>query len=142
MQAPKKPHKFDVHSYASPTFCDQCGTMMYGVIRQGLQCGECHLNVHKRCQANVPPLCGTDHTERRGRIRLDISYTETTPLLASVIITVHEAKNLPPMDPNGLADPYVKIKLFPEAEDKKKDTKKKTATHNCTLNPTFNEQFK
>ena len=140
LQAPKKPHKFDVRSYTSPTFCDQCGTMMYGVIRQGLQCGECHMNVHKRCQANVPPLCGTDHTERRGRIQLSITYNEPTNTSVHIVITIHEAKNLPPLDPNGLADPYVKLKLFPEVE--KRDTKKKTNVQKSTLNPTFNEQFK
>lgn len=42
------PHRFSVHSYKRPTFCDHCGSMLYGLINQGLQCSVCKLNVHKR----------------------------------------------------------------------------------------------
>ncbi|XP_055926282.1 calcium-independent protein kinase C-like [Argiope bruennichi] len=52
------PHRFTVHNYKRPTFCDHCGSMLYGLFRQGLQCEACSMNVHKRCQKNVANNCG------------------------------------------------------------------------------------
>ena len=85
----------------------------------------CEMNVHKKCEETVPSLCGCDHTERRGRIHLEISAERGRMLTIKVglpalvkcchfpsimmFLKIKEACNLIPMDPNGLSDPYVKV---------------------------------
>ncbi|XP_045164698.1 protein kinase C delta type-like isoform X1 [Mercenaria mercenaria] len=54
------PHKFKVNNYMSPTFCDHCGTLLYGLFRQGLKCQVCSVNCHKKCEKFMPNLCGVN----------------------------------------------------------------------------------
>ncbi|XKL69676.1 hypothetical protein PGB90_007445 [Kerria lacca] len=52
-----KDHSLNVHSYKAPTFCDFCGEMLFGLVRQGLKCDACGLNFHKRCAFKIPNNC-------------------------------------------------------------------------------------
>ncbi|XP_004381660.1 serine/threonine-protein kinase D2 [Trichechus manatus latirostris] len=52
-----RPHALTVHSYRAPAFCDHCGEMLFGLVRQGLKCDGCGLNYHKRCAFSIPNNC-------------------------------------------------------------------------------------
>uniref|UniRef100_A0A8C4GLP6 Protein kinase C n=1 Tax=Dicentrarchus labrax TaxID=13489 RepID=A0A8C4GLP6_DICLA len=54
------PHRFRVYNYKSPTFCEHCGTLLWGLAKQGLKCEECSMNVHHKCQKKVANLCGVN----------------------------------------------------------------------------------
>lgn len=51
------PHTFLVHSYIRPTLCQICKKLLKGLFKQGLQCKDCHYNVHKKCVDKVPKDC-------------------------------------------------------------------------------------
>ncbi|KAJ8370548.1 hypothetical protein SKAU_G00105760 [Synaphobranchus kaupii] len=52
------PHRFKNNNYMSPTFCDHCGSLLWGLVKQGLKCEDCAMNVHHKCQTKVANLCG------------------------------------------------------------------------------------
>ncbi|XP_066536511.1 protein kinase D4 [Hoplias malabaricus] len=52
-----RPHSLVVQSYRTPTFCNHCGEMLWGLVRQGLKCEGCGLDFHKRCALMLPSDC-------------------------------------------------------------------------------------
>lgn len=65
-----RPHTLYVHSYKAPAFCDYCGEMLWGLVRQGLKCGGCGLNYHKRCAFKIPNNCSGVRKRRLSNVSL------------------------------------------------------------------------
>ena len=70
----------------------------------------------------------------RGSLRFSVQFF---PLENRLCVTILDAKDLPAMDSNGKADPYVELSVRPLGSSKKFQTEVK---NNC-LNPTFNQSF-
>uniref|UniRef100_A0A672GMX3 Protein kinase C n=1 Tax=Salarias fasciatus TaxID=181472 RepID=A0A672GMX3_SALFA len=86
------PHKFSIHNFKVLTFCDHCGSLLWGLLRQGLQCKVCKVNVHRRCESNVAPNCGVD---ARGIAKV----------LSDLGVTPDKISNSTPR-PDGLETPH------------------------------------
>nr|XP_047132575.1 serine/threonine-protein kinase D3 [Hydra vulgaris] len=61
-----RPHMLYVHSYKSPTFCDYCAVMLFGLVRQGLKCEGCNGNFHKKCAFKILNNCSGVQINRNG----------------------------------------------------------------------------
>ncbi|KAI9206137.1 integral peroxisomal membrane peroxin-domain-containing protein [Polychytrium aggregatum] len=57
-------HVFQLHSYLSPTNCDYCGHILWGLVHQGLQCTSCRMNVHPRCSGMVTHVACSSQSVR------------------------------------------------------------------------------
>lgn len=94
---PVRPHALTVHSYKSPTFCDYCGEMLFGLVRQGLKCEDCGLNFHKRCAIKIPNNCSQNCVEskRRSSSTLHVPHsTSETGSTSSLISTTDDSLSL------------------------------------------------
>uniref|UniRef100_A0A8C9TGZ3 Serine/threonine-protein kinase n=1 Tax=Scleropages formosus TaxID=113540 RepID=A0A8C9TGZ3_SCLFO len=87
-----RPHTLNVHSYRAPAFCDHCGEMLFGLVRQGLKCDGCGLNYHKRCAFNIPNNCSGARKRRLSSTSLTSS--QSLRLSTSESLNPNEARRL------------------------------------------------
>ncbi|XP_028408961.1 ras guanyl-releasing protein 3-like [Dendronephthya gigantea] len=50
-------HNFQETTYLTPSFCEHCGGVLWGLIRQGFKCKDCGINCHKACKGQVVIDC-------------------------------------------------------------------------------------
>uniref|UniRef100_A0A8C6T7Z6 Serine/threonine-protein kinase n=1 Tax=Neogobius melanostomus TaxID=47308 RepID=A0A8C6T7Z6_9GOBI len=84
-----RPHALYVHSYKAPTFCDYCGEMLWGLVRQGLKCEGCGLNYHKRCAFKIPNNCTGFKKRRLSNVSLpghSLSVPRPAPTETAVLV--------------------------------------------------------
>uniref|UniRef100_A0A8C7XCQ9 Serine/threonine-protein kinase n=1 Tax=Oryzias sinensis TaxID=183150 RepID=A0A8C7XCQ9_9TELE len=88
-----RPHALYVHSYKAPTFCDYCGEMLWGLVRQGLKCEGCGLNYHKRCAFKIPNNCTGVRKRRLSNVSLpgpSLSVPRPLPTENAVQLRSHQ----------------------------------------------------
>lgn len=94
-----RPHALYVHSYKAPTFCDYCGEMLWGLVRQGLKCEGCGLNYHKRCAFKIPNNCSGVRKRRLSNVSLpgsSLSVPRPAPLECAVLSQEEQRPNQEP----------------------------------------------
>ncbi|KAJ6217177.1 hypothetical protein RDWZM_008334, partial [Blomia tropicalis] len=88
-----RPHSLLIHSYKSPTFCDFCGEMLFGLFHQGLKCDGCGLNYHKRCVYKIPNNCSHGRRRRSSTYLVPISPTgDPVQRTTSSVSLINDAK--------------------------------------------------
>ncbi|XP_076328826.1 myotubularin-related protein 13-like isoform X2 [Tachypleus tridentatus] len=51
------PHRFEKYNYTTPTYCDSCSHILWGLVKTGMRCMDCGYNCHERCMESVPKNC-------------------------------------------------------------------------------------
>ncbi|KAI8366520.1 integral peroxisomal membrane peroxin-domain-containing protein [Blakeslea trispora] len=47
-------HAFEETTFGKPTYCDHCQGLLWGLVKQGLQCSGCQAVCHQQCQRKMP----------------------------------------------------------------------------------------
>ncbi|XP_063804224.1 serine/threonine-protein kinase D1 isoform X1 [Pseudophryne corroboree] len=95
-----RPHTLYVHSYRAPAFCDHCGEMLWGLVRQGLKCEGCGLNYHKRCAFKIPNNCSGVRKRRLSNVSLTGLSSIRTVSAEPVSCSLEEPLLSPLLSPN------------------------------------------
>ncbi|XP_066451228.1 serine/threonine-protein kinase MRCK alpha isoform X5 [Eleutherodactylus coqui] len=66
-----KAHQFVVKTFNTPTKCNQCTSLMVGLIRQGCTCEVCGFSCHVTCADKAPSVCPIPPEQTKGPLGID-----------------------------------------------------------------------
>ncbi|XP_051724767.1 serine/threonine-protein kinase MRCK alpha isoform X19 [Ctenopharyngodon idella] len=66
-----KAHQFVVKTFNTPTKCNQCTSLMVGIIRQGCTCEVCNFSCHVTCADKAPAVCPIPPDQTKGPLGID-----------------------------------------------------------------------
>uniref|UniRef100_A0A4W3HE56 non-specific serine/threonine protein kinase n=1 Tax=Callorhinchus milii TaxID=7868 RepID=A0A4W3HE56_CALMI len=66
-----KAHQFTVKSFTTPTKCNQCTSLMVGLVRQGCCCEVCGFSCHVTCADKAPAVCPIPPDQTKGPLGID-----------------------------------------------------------------------
>ncbi|XP_067841292.1 serine/threonine-protein kinase MRCK alpha-like isoform X2 [Heptranchias perlo] len=66
-----KAHQFVVKSFNTPTKCNQCTSLMVGLVRQGCTCEVCGFSCHVTCADKAPAVCPIPPDQTKGPLGID-----------------------------------------------------------------------
>ncbi|XP_072266050.1 serine/threonine-protein kinase MRCK alpha isoform X4 [Pyxicephalus adspersus] len=66
-----KAHQFVVKTFSTPTKCNQCTSLMVGLIRQGCTCEVCGFSCHVTCADKAPSVCPIPPDQTKGPLGID-----------------------------------------------------------------------
>ncbi|XDV42808.1 hypothetical protein PO909_011405 [Leuciscus waleckii] len=66
-----KAHQFVVKTFNTATKCNQCTSLMVGIIRQGCTCEVCNFSCHVTCADKAPAVCPIPPDQTKGPLGID-----------------------------------------------------------------------
>ncbi|XP_051955037.1 protein kinase C eta type-like isoform X2 [Xyrauchen texanus] len=106
------PHQFREHNYRVPTYCNHCGSLLYGLMKQGLHCKSCKMNIHKRCEQNVAPNCGVNSAELASKLaEIDLQAGRLSKQKSQIHITEQKHRDPSKKIPSMAEEEIVKLGL-------------------------------
>uniref|UniRef100_A0A0N5C6P6 Ras-GEF domain-containing protein n=1 Tax=Strongyloides papillosus TaxID=174720 RepID=A0A0N5C6P6_STREA len=79
-------HNFHETTFLTPTMCANCNKLLWGLIRQGYKCKDCHQAVHSYCKDVVVMECKHKQTS-------NVSFSSVSTLLQKATVNNDSTKN-------------------------------------------------